>query len=124
MVRSLAARTLSTLSMSIITKKAASRRCGFLARFFGMTTPSHHKCAAQRPPGKADGAAANAILPTTLDTAASSMRDARLAHNTPMAALPCCNWFITSSELLASALGVMCGNTERIISMALTPASF
>ena len=37
----------------------------------------------------------------------TAMREALLAHNTPIAALPCWNWLTTSSELLASAFGVM-----------------
>ena len=74
------------------------------------------------PPATAAGAAANCILPTTLLAAASSMRAARLAHSTPIAALPCWNWLTTSSLLLARALGVMKGISERIAATACTPA--
>ena len=57
--------------------------------FFGITTPSHHKCVALLPPATIAGAGAKAIFPTTFDAAGSSMRAARLAHKTPIAALPC-----------------------------------
>ena len=104
MVESLAALVASSLKASINTWNTRSRS---FVMFFGMATPSHHKCVALLPPAIAAGAAANSILPTILEAAGSSMRAARVAHSTPMAALPCWNWFITSSELEANALGVM-----------------
>ena len=96
MVESLPARVVSSSSASINTWNTVSRS---LLRFLGMATPSHHRCVALLPPGMAAGAAANSIFPTIFEAAGSSMRAARLAHSTPMAALPCMNWFITSSEL-------------------------
>ena len=104
MAKSLPDSTELSESISIKTEKVASR---WLGPFRGMTTPSHHKCAAVPPPIRAAGAGAKSIRPTTLDAVGSSILLARLAHSTPMAARPCCNWFMTSSALEAKALGDM-----------------
>ena len=110
----------SSSSASISTWNTASRSA---PTFLGMTTPSHHRWVALLPPAIAAGAATNSILPTILEAAGSSIRAAREAHNTPIAALPCWNWFITSSVLDASAFGVMKAIMDFMVSMVLTAAS-
>ena len=126
MARSLPARTDSADSPCINTWNAASWRAAASAPrcvLRGITTASHHRCELLGPPTTAAGAAANWNLPTTWLDAGSSMREALLAHNMPIADLPCWNRLPTSSLLLASALGVMCGISDRIAATACNPAA-